>query len=538
MVQVLSEKIKKADRGLAIPDPFKNELPSHYSERIGCWYSSISSPNERKKRGQYFTPLSVAHFMGSLISKKSGNLNILDPGAGCGILSCSVCESLVHLKTKPLSIHLDIFEMDENLYPLLEKTLSHLADYLHVRKVHFSYTIERKDFILHHAESLHDTPPLFSPAAKPEYDICISNPPYFKLSKSDPRSIAAEPIVHGQPNIYFLFMAVAASLLKRNGDFIFITPRSFASGSYFQAFRRYFFDLIQPERIHIFNSRKETFKKDNVLQENIIFKGIRLDSWSQKNNLDENAVSISVSHGYEDLGVSFPKSFSLSKLLDNQSSSRIFRIPRNQDEEDVLDTTSSWTGSFAQYGLKISTGPVVAFRAKSCLAAEKEENKEYAPLLWLHHVHPLRMEWPIKNLRKPQYIEVSDVSEKLLVRNQNYVLIRRFSTKEEHRRLIAAPYCEKTIESKYLGLENHLNYIYKKNGVLTNDEIWGISALLNCRIIDTYYRIFNGSTQVGASEIASIPLPDWDIIRKIGARVQSLSDIDAIETIVETMLKS
>lgn len=535
MVQVLFKKPKKWDTGQAVPDPFKNELPSYYAERIGDWYSGVSQVHHRKQQGQFFTPFSVARFMASLVSVKIRNLRILDPGAGCGILSCALCEALFNSKSKPDAIHLELFETDETLYPLLHKVMSHLSDYLQDRQVMFSFRIRREDFILEFAERIQNESCLFDDAnVKEEYDICISNPPYFKLAKTDPRSVAADAIVYGQPNIYFLFMAVAASLLKPKGQLVFITPRSFASGSYFQKFRRYFFDRIRPDAIHVFESRRGTFTKDKILQENIILSGVRSDHWHKKECRKVDSIAISVSAGYEDLNLASPKKFALDKLLDMDGRCRMLRIPQSREEEDVLDKVSQWKGSFGQYGLKISTGPVVAFRAKSYLAAAKTGKKEYAPLLWLHHVLPLHIEWPKTNLKKPQYIEITDDSESLLIRNQNCVLVRRFSAKEEDKRLVAAPLCRNDIPSDYLGLENHLNYIYKKDGSLTREEAWGVAIVLNCRTIDTYYRIFNGSTQVGASEIASIPLPPWESIQKIGRKAcSSVSNEIDIESLAD-----
>lgn len=73
------------------------------------------------------------------------------------------------------------------------------------------------------------------------YDVIISNPPYKKIAKAEPESVVMDSVVHGQPNIYFLFMAMSVKLLKPNGEMIFITPRSFTSGLYFRKFREYFF---------------------------------------------------------------------------------------------------------------------------------------------------------------------------------------------------------------------------------------------------------------------------------------------------------
>ena len=62
----------------------------------------------------------------------------------------------------------------------------------------------------------------------------------------------------------------------------------------------------------------------------------------------------------------------------------------------------------------------------------------HSPLLWMNHVHAMRAMWPLCR-HKPEYIERSG-ADVLLVPNKNYVLLRRFSAKEEARRLTAAPY--------------------------------------------------------------------------------------------------
>ena len=61
------------------------------------------------------------------------------------------------------------------------------------------------------------------------------------------------------------------------------------------------------------------------------------------------------------------------------------------------------------------------------------------PLLWMQHVRPMRTDWPSSEAGKPQWIEITEESMKLLVEDATYVLMRRFSAKEEERRLVAAP---------------------------------------------------------------------------------------------------
>jgi adenine-specific DNA-methyltransferase len=93
------------------------------------------------------------------------------------------------------------------------------------------------------------------------------------------------------------------------------------------------------------------------------------------------------------------------------------------------------------------------------------------------------------------------------VPNKNYVLLRRFSTKEDVRRIVAAPILQDQFKSDVIGIENHLNYIYHRVGTLSEDEAFGLAAILNCSLIDTYFRTFNGNTQVSATELRQMPLP-------------------------------
>jgi hypothetical protein len=65
--------------------------------------------------------------------------------------------------------------------------------------------------------------------------------------------------------------------------------------------------------------------------------------------------------------------------------------------------------------------------------------------------------WPIAGSNKRQYISEKPESEYLLVPNATYVVMRRFSAKEEHRRIVAAALLEGQLPGRTIGLENHLN---------------------------------------------------------------------------------
>jgi adenine-specific DNA-methyltransferase len=126
---------------------------------------------------------------------------------------------------------------------------------------------------------------------------------------------------------------------------------------------------------------------------------------------------------------------------------------------------------------------------------------------------------------------------KLLVPTANYVLLRRFSAKEEARRLTAAPLLAKHVRSDHLGLENHLNYIHRPGGGMSENETRGLSVLLNSQTLDDYFRAISGNTQVSATEIRALPLPSRDFIEQLGqASIGKGYGEETGEAMIEEML--
>jgi adenine-specific DNA-methyltransferase len=134
----------------------------------------------------------------------------------------------------------------------------------------------------------------------------------------------------------------------------------------------------------------------------------------------------------------------------------------------------------------------------------------------------MKLTWPCAKNGKPQFIEYSSKSVKLLVPAGNYVLLRRFSAKEDKHRLIAAPINREHVKGVYIGIENHLNYIWQPRGKMSEAEAWGLAGIFNSGFYERYFRAINGNTQVNASEIRSMPLPPIQIIRNIGEQILQL----------------
>ena len=495
--------------GKSYIEPQEKELPSNFADRLGIHYTKEVTHKHKKDSGQFFTPIPIARLMASFCTCKEKEIKILDPGCGTAVLTCSLVESIIKENANIEFISLVAYETDPDLIYYSQKTLAYLKEWLKEKNIGFQYVLHIHDFVLDNSKALRN---------KNEednfFDVIISNPPYFKLAKTDPKTIAAKELISGQPNIYSIFMGIASKLLNDNGELIFITPRSFASGNYFKSFREVFFNTVQIERIHLFNSRKDTFSRDKVLQETIIIKAIN----EKIDNLKQVVVSSSL--GINDIDNLSAKYFISSELIDLKSKEKILHLPTNDVEEKILSLVSSWENTLIDYDIRISTGPVVSFRALDFIQNNYENGTVFlAPLFWLHNVNKMYLEWPVTYKDKGQFIKIEKNSRSLLIPNKNYILLRRFSTKDDKSRLIAAPYFCNYTKTNYIGVENKVNYIYRKNGHLERNEIAGLCALLNSDLFNTYFQIFNGNVNVSATELREMKFPSLEVIEEIGINI-------------------
>jgi len=237
-------------------------------------------------------------------------------------------------------------------------------------------------------------------------------------------------------------------------------------------------------------------------------------------------IRLTSSNGAGDIGAGATRTLKLSAVLRGGCEHRVLHFPASRMHDSAAATVGKWTKSLHAHGWEVSTGPVVAFRAREFLRSAGGRNA--VPLLWLQNVGAMNFRWPAVT-RKPQYVVSCHASANVLLPNRNYVLLRRFSAKEDPARITAAPYLARSLDHPLLGLENHLNYIHKPGGELSADETFGLAAILGSRLIDTYFRISSGNTQVSATELRTLPLPELATIRRIGARVRAnLADCERI----------
>jgi adenine-specific DNA-methyltransferase len=505
-------------------------LPVEVCQILGEWYAANASETRRHDAGQFFTPPIVARYMANQAGGLHDQMRVLDPGAGTGILSCAICELAVAQKISRFSII--AYESDPVLSILCSFTLNYARDFLEEHGIELSIKLHRQDFIEAMAEQISQTS-LWTDELQPQqpFDLAILNPPYFKVNQKDTRARLVKEIAHGRTNIYTIFMSLAASSLRIGGRFISITPRSFASGTYFQHFRHQFFNTITPELIHIFDSRRSAFEDADVLQENVILAGTRKGAVS----VDAPFVTLSRSRGIEDLAHPLTQQVQRRLIFDERQKDPVLHLPTSDIDTHLLQAFRHWPNRLATYGLEISTGPVVPFRNLDMLTSIEDVRQGRAvPLLWLQHVKRMDIKWPLEHFDKPQGI-LLQAGHKLLTRNTTQIILRRFSAKEEPRRITAAVLLEDTFSTDVIAFENHLNYLYRPEGMLSYEGAVGIAVFLNSTLVDRYFRITNGNTQVNATELRKLPLPPLEQLIRLGQRVINLQieqDFDAIETIL------
>jgi len=488
-------------------------LLSAYADYLGEEYVKNSDAGERKKKGQFFTPKEVATFMAQQFDIRKQKFRILDPGAGIGGLTAAFCE-LVAKQEKPVSVTADLYESDENVLPFLQEVLKKCKAEFRRRGHSFRYDIIKKNFVLDNPNFLSSRTLFGNNKEGVLYDYVLSNPPYYKLNKNSPEASLLKEFVCGQPNIYSFFMALSLEMLKPNGQMVFITPRSFCSGLYFKKFRKWLLRNSTIDSIHVFESRKDVFSGMKVLQENVIIKITAKKPDGRKQNTV--IVTSSPNGQFENIR---KISFAYQDLFHNKKDDVFIKIPSSQADVEIQHTISLWKESLETLGLKASTGPVVSFRAKEHLL--NKDGKNRVPLLWMHNLDGFKVEWPVTGKKnKEMFIKDSKKTQNLLLPVKNYVLVKRFSSKEQKRRLYAGVMQKEGFGFEKVGIENHLNYIYKKNGCMSLDESFGVVALLNSAIMDRFFRMLNGNTQVNVVDINSLPFPTKQEIAQIGKNVR------------------
>jgi len=472
-------------------------------------YLSTVSKVERKAIGQFFTPSPIADYMGGMAHFEGKKVRCLDPGAGSGILTAAVVDALTAKGVEHFEV--DLYENNTTVIPLLQANMRYIAESLKSAGCTLAYNIIEKNFI----EENHLAWTGMMPTAG--YDIVISNPPYRKIGKDSMEAAIMQNIVYGQPNLYFLFMAMGSKLLKENGELICIIPRSFSSGLYFSAFRKWFLSEMRIANLHLFSSREAIAgPHDSILQETIILRAIKTQTYRP---------SISITESANEFCTNTTNRYTVNydTCVKNDENAFLY-FPSCEQDAWVLDFVNGWPVSLPELGFRMKTGQLVDFREREWMSHNPDPDT--VPLLWPYNFSGARIRFPVEVSGKPQYLKDDFSTKRLQMRRGNYILIKRFTSKEEKRRLqCVLLFADDFSDYDTLSTENHLNYISKANGSMEHEEMYGLFVLLSSSYLDRYFRILNGSTQVNATEINALPFPQIEAIRQMGLIAMRYNDL-------------
>jgi len=138
-------------------------------------------------------------------------------------------------------------------------------------------------------------------------------------------------------------------------------------------------------------------------------------------------------------------------------------------------------------------------------------------LLYPGHFNGQTIDWPKPGFKKPNAIMRNAKTEKWLYPNGFYCIVRRFSSKEEKRRIVASVvYPDSFPDTELLGFENHLNVFHEGKKGLPKSLAYGLATYLNTTAVDENFRCFNGHTQVNATDLRRIKYPSREALIAIG----------------------
>jgi len=485
-------------------------------------FQKVLDQKRQSEMGQFFTPPSIANMMAGMYLKFPPVINLVDPGAGVGSLSAAFVINAVAAYPQPKDIKITAFELDPLLVKGIEKTFNICQQLCDLYQISFQYTIQQEDFIHSSVEKISTKNSFFS-VEQPNYNFAIMNPPYKKINNSSQTRHLLNTVGIETTNQYSAFMWLVMKLLAPEGEMVTIVPRSFCNGTYFRSFRSDLLRNMVIKRIHLFGSRNKAFKEEEVLQENIIIHAVKTVGTQQK-------ITITTSDGPEDDNL-ITKDIEYHQLVQPDDPDLFIRIVPDQLAIQISTMMNSLPSSLKELGISVSTGRVVNFRSKAIL--RNEPDKEVIPLIHPGNLQNGYVVWPRSNPKKPAYLASFPESENLLIPGQYYVLVKRFSSKEEKRRVYAAVYDPKKIPAKRVGIENHINYFHRRYGGLPEDLAKGLALYLNSSLVDQFFRQFSGHTQVNATDLRNLKYPSESQLLTLGKRISNrYPDQDEIDKIV------
>lgn len=480
---------------------------------IGVLYTAMMPAKVRSDFGAYYTPPALCERLLDMATEAGVDWHtarVLDPACGGGAFLSPVARRMAatlddcsaRIALKNILHRLRGFELDPFAAWLsqvfLEITLSDLC----------RSAGSRLPSIVDVCDSLHQDP------EGEGFDLVVGNPPYGRITLSPGLRGKYQRSLYGHANLYGVFTDLALRFTRPGGVIAYVTPTSFLAGEYFKALRALLGREAPPASIDFITERKGVFA--DVLQETL------LSAYRREGRRATGKVHFISPTADGSIEITGAGTFRLPKSLDQP-----WLVPRTKSHCKLIRCVNSMPHRLADYGYKVSTGPLVWNRHKASL--RDRPGKGRYPLIWAESVRSngtfaFRAE---KRNHKPYFEPLAH--EQWVVTAFPCVLLQRTTAKEQFRRLIAAEMPASFVaQHGAVVVENHLNMIRPLNG-----SPWvspaALAALLGTEVVDDLFRCINGSVAVSAYELEALPLPPPDAMKQIESLVRQSAGRAAIE---------
>jgi adenine-specific DNA-methyltransferase len=484
----------------------------HFLDAVRKEATQRLDQSKRGMLGQFMTPSAIAAFMASLFTLAK-SVRLLDAGAGVGSLTAAFLNRAI---SEEIEVAVEAWEVDSLLRQYLRETL---AEYAHLAKTQglmIGSTIHAADFIEQAVVNL-------GTQKGTRFTHAILNPPYKKMSSNSVHRLLLRKVNVETVNLYAAFVALAILLMREGGEIVAIIPRSFCNGAYYRAFRELLLTQCAIRQIHLFDSRNKAFAEDEVLQENLILHLVK--------NAPQGDVKVTTSHDarFADITETY---HSFDDIVRPDDSERFIHVPTPELERGA---SPLFAQGLKEIGLEVCTGPVVDFRVKDYWQQEPQAGS--VPLVYPHHLADGVLTWP-KTHKKPNALARHPEVDKWLMPSGHYVIVKRFSSKEERRRVVAYVISPNDFEAEWLGFENHWNVFHIGKKGLTEDLAYGLATFLNSTLFDIQFRLFSGHTQVNATDLRTMKYPERTQLEELGKKAKikprDQASIDALIQSIES----
>ena len=505
-----AESIGRAAAGLDVLDA---------SYMIGVLYTGMMPARFRARLGAYYTPPALCERLLDMATEAGvdwRSARVLDPACGAGAFLAPVArrmaeshkESSPKIALKNIQRRLSGFERDPFAawisQVFLDVTLGDLC----------SEAGTRLHSVVRVCDSLEQAP------VGKGFELVVGNPPYGRITLSPELREKFRRSLFGHANLYGVFTDLALRFTRPGGVIAYVTPTSFLAGEYFKALRGLLGREAPPVSIDFIGKRKGVFA--DVLQEAL------LATYQRGGDPGVGRVHHLSEGPDSSIKATTAGAFNLPENPDQP-----WLMPRTEAQNALVSQAGMLPYRLADYGYKVSTGPLVWNRHKPSL--RDRPGKGRYPLVWAESVRSegvfkFRAE---KRNHKP-YFEPR-TNEFWVVTDFPCVLLQRTTAKEQCRRLIAAELPATFIEDHgAVVIENHLNMIKPLNGTPRVAPA-ALAVLLNSNVVDQVFRCINGSVAVSAYELGALPLPPPGDIKKIERLMKKRVTRETLERAVERL---